>query len=61
VERGGSERPSGGARVATRSDLEGVTKILWLAFRDDPVWSWAFPDRQKLEIWWRFCVKSALR
>jgi GNAT superfamily N-acetyltransferase len=61
VERGAGERACGGARVATRSDLEGVTETLSLAFLDDPVWSWAFPDRQKLEIWWRFCVKSALR
>jgi GNAT superfamily N-acetyltransferase len=47
--------------VATGSDLEGVTKCLWLAFRDDPLWSWAFPDRDRLEPWWHFLIKSALR
>ena len=60
VEREG-KRSSGAARVATDSDLEGVTKTLWLAFRDDPLWSWAFPEREKLEPWWHFMIESALR
>ncbi|MDX6542147.1 MAG: hypothetical protein QOI71_3757, partial [Gaiellales bacterium] len=30
-------------------------------FRDDPLWSWAFPDREKLEVWWRLYINSALR
>jgi GNAT superfamily N-acetyltransferase len=49
------------ARVATRADLEGVTETLAAAFAKDPVWSWAFPESEKLAVWWRFYVNSALR
>lgn len=49
------------ARVATQLDLDGVSTTLWAAFREDPLWSWAFPDRDNLEVWWRFLVNSALR
>lgn len=49
------------ARVATEVDLDGVSRTLWAAFHDDPLWSWAFPDRDKLEVWWRFLIQSALR
>jgi GNAT superfamily N-acetyltransferase len=49
------------ARVATASDLGGVAETLRGAFRDDPVWSWAFRDPAQLEVWWRFFVGSALR
>jgi GNAT superfamily N-acetyltransferase len=48
-------------RVATRADLDGVTRTLWQAFRDDPLWGWAFPDHKMLEPWWRLLVGSALR
>jgi ribosomal protein S18 acetylase RimI-like enzyme len=47
--------------MATEADLDQVTATLWLAFRDDPLWSWAFPERGKLEPWWRFLIRSALR
>jgi GNAT superfamily N-acetyltransferase len=49
------------ARVATARDLDGLTTTLSAAFADDPLWSWAFPDRSKLEPWWRFYIESALR
>jgi ribosomal protein S18 acetylase RimI-like enzyme len=49
------------ARVANEDDLDGVTRTLSAAFGDDPLWSWAFPDRDTLEVWWRFMIKSALR
>jgi GNAT superfamily N-acetyltransferase len=49
------------ARVATQADLAGATRTLSAAFHDDPLWSWAFPDRAKLEVWWRFLIESALR
>jgi GNAT superfamily N-acetyltransferase len=49
------------ARVATEVDLDGVSRTLWAAFGDDPLWSWAFPDRDKLKVWWRFLITSALR
>ncbi len=38
-----------------------MSATLRLAFHDDPLWSWAFPDHHQLEVWWRFLVKSALR
>ncbi len=49
------------ARVATGLDLDGLSTTMWAAFHDDPLWSWAFPERDKLEIWWRFLINSALR
>jgi GNAT superfamily N-acetyltransferase len=48
-------------RVAKDEDLEGLTATLAAAFSDDPLWSWAFPDPEKLRIWWRFLIRSALR
>lgn len=47
-------------RAASEADLERVTETLWLAFEDDPLWSWAFPEHPKLEPWWRFLIGSAL-
>jgi GNAT superfamily N-acetyltransferase len=48
-------------RVATLADLDGVTDTLWEAFRNDPIWRWAFPDGKQLRPWWRFLIESALR
>lgn len=48
-------------RVAIGPDLDGITATLWAAFRDDPVWSWAFSDIEKLKSWWRFLIGGALR
>jgi GNAT superfamily N-acetyltransferase len=48
-------------RIATESDLDGVTETLAAAFASDPLWGWAFPERDALEVWWRFFVSSALR
>jgi GNAT superfamily N-acetyltransferase len=48
-------------RSATAEDLEGVTNTLALAFEHDPTWSWAFPDYDDLETWWRMFINSALR
>ena len=49
------------ARVAGEGDLEGVTETLWLAFGQDPVWRWAFPEHDGLRPLWRLLVGSALR
>jgi GNAT superfamily N-acetyltransferase len=49
------------ARVAKDEDLDGLTATLTAAFGDDPLWSWAFPDQEKLGVWWRFLIRSALR
>jgi len=48
-------------RAATEQDLDGVTATLTAAFESDPLWGWAFPERDGLEAWWRFFVSSALR
>jgi GNAT superfamily N-acetyltransferase len=42
-------------------DLETVVDVIAGAFRDDPTWSWAFPDPSMRKRWWRFCIKNALR
>ena len=48
-------------RVASRSDLDGLTSMLTAAFEQDPLWSWAFPDPNDLAVWWHFYIASALR
>jgi GNAT superfamily N-acetyltransferase len=48
-------------RVATHDDLDGAAETLTLAFEADPLWSWAFPDPQTLNAWWRFNLEGALR
>lgn len=48
-------------RVATSTDLDGVTETLTAAFASDPLWSWAFPERHALERWWRFLIAGAMR
>ena len=51
----------GDTRLATDSDLDGVTATLTAAFAVDPLWSWAFPDPRDLAVWWRYFIASALR
>jgi GNAT superfamily N-acetyltransferase len=46
-------------RVEAR-DVQAVSETLADAFASDPVWSWAFPDRDRLEVWWRFWVAGAV-
>jgi GNAT superfamily N-acetyltransferase len=48
-------------RRAQPDDVETVTETLWLAFAEDPLWSWAFPDHAQLRPMWRLSVASALR
>lgn len=55
------DRSENRIRVATQADLDQVTEMMWLAFADDPLWSWAFPDHAKLKPWWRFLIGSALK
>jgi GNAT superfamily N-acetyltransferase len=47
-------------RIATDTDLDRATEVLTSAFEHDPVWSWAFPEREALAAWWRLYVRSAL-
>jgi len=49
------------ARIATTSDLDGLTATLTVAFEHDPLWSWAFTDPTDLAVWWQFNIGSALR
>ena len=49
------------ARIAGERDLDGVTETLWLAFAEDPIWRWAFPEHEQLRAFWRLLVSSALR
>jgi GNAT superfamily N-acetyltransferase len=49
------------ARKAVSADLDRVAATLGAAFASDPLWTWAFPGGDKLDVWWRFLVQSALR
>jgi ribosomal protein S18 acetylase RimI-like enzyme len=59
-----AEPPKDQARVAIDDDLPAVAETLALAFHDDPVWGWAFPDpdrrAEQLLAVWEFFVRSAL-
>ena len=52
-------------RRATLADVPAVTEAVVLAFHDDPVWSWAFPDAQarpaQFATWWGFLVGAGFR
>jgi GNAT superfamily N-acetyltransferase len=45
--------------------VPAVVEAVVLAFHDDPVWSWAFPDpvtrSEKFRTWWGFLVEAGLR
>jgi GNAT superfamily N-acetyltransferase len=51
-------------RRVEKSDGEWVTELFALAFYDDPVWSWAFPDPEKRldhhRALWGLYVDSAI-
>ncbi len=61
MEIGPADRPHVPVRVAGRSDLDPLTDALWSAFREDPLWKWAFPEHRNLAPWWRLLIGSALR
>jgi GNAT superfamily N-acetyltransferase len=48
-------------RRAQPEDVEAVTETLWLAFGEDPLWRWAFPEHTALRPLWRLSVESAMR
>jgi GNAT superfamily N-acetyltransferase len=52
------------ARVAAAADAADVTETFALAFSDDPVWTWAFPDEGsrlgKLREFWGLLVRGAM-
>jgi GNAT superfamily N-acetyltransferase len=51
-------------RVAGPDDLDAVINTITLAFHNDPVWSWAFPDPAarpaQFRKWWPVLVEGAL-
>jgi GNAT superfamily N-acetyltransferase len=52
------------ARVAGAADFDAIVETISVAFHDDPVWSWAFPDDERrpeqFRRWWPLFVESAL-
>ena len=58
---GPAQRPGVPVRVAGRSELARLTDALWSAFREDPLWKWAFPEHRNLAPWWHLLIGSALR
>lgn len=48
-------------RLAREADLDRVIDTLWLAFGEDPLWHWVFPEHVELEPWWRLLIGSAMR
>jgi len=50
--------------VATDDDRDAVAETIVVAFQNDPVWSWAFPDAAQrpaqFRRWWPLFVESAL-
>jgi len=56
-----SERPGPPVRVAGREDIDAVTDVICSAFREDPLWTWAFPDHSGIAPWWRLLIASATR
>jgi GNAT superfamily N-acetyltransferase len=51
-------------RIATAEDRDAVVETITLAFMNDPVWSWAFPDDERREeqyrVWWSMFVRSSI-
>jgi GNAT superfamily N-acetyltransferase len=51
-------------RVAGPGDLDAVVDTITVAFQNDPVWSWAFPDGKarpaQFRRWWPVLVEGAL-
>ena len=52
------------ARIAGPADVDAVAETITLAFQNDPVWSWVFPDTAQrpaqFRRWWPLFVESAV-
>lgn len=40
--------------------MQAAAETLADAFANDPVWSWAFPGNDGLQVWWRFWIAGAV-
>jgi GNAT superfamily N-acetyltransferase len=53
-----------GIQRVTEAEAGQVTDLFALAFLEDPVWGWAFPDTERrleqLRLWWGLYVHSAV-
>jgi GNAT superfamily N-acetyltransferase len=51
-------------KLVTEAEAEPVSELFALAFFDDPIWSWAFPDpARRMEhqrAWWSLYLHSAI-
>jgi GNAT superfamily N-acetyltransferase len=51
-------------RLATDRDLDAVVDTIAVAFHNDPVWSWAFPDAHErpaqFRQWWPLFIRGAI-
>jgi ribosomal protein S18 acetylase RimI-like enzyme len=58
-------QPRGRPTVVEANRVEIVVDIMVVAFFDDPLWSWAFPNalrrREQHRELWRLCVEGAVR
>jgi GNAT superfamily N-acetyltransferase len=52
--------PDAEPRRAQPEELEAVVETLWLAFAEDPLWRWAFPDHEQQRPLWHLYVESAM-
>ena len=43
------------------ADASTLVEVIAGAFRNDPTWSWAFPDPAARRQWWEHCIQGALR
>lgn len=52
------------SQPATKTEASAVVETLTLAFMDDPVWSWAFPDAdlraEQYRAWWSMFVVASI-
>jgi GNAT superfamily N-acetyltransferase len=52
------------AQVATPANAAAVVETITLAFHQDPVWAWAFPDADRraehYRAWWAMGVNSSI-
>ena len=43
------------------ADAKSAIDVIDAAFKNDPTWTWAFPDHAARRQWWTQCIHGALR